>query len=295
MIKIIFLGTSDAIPSAARNHSSIWVNFGGENLLVDCGEGTQRQIRKAKLNPCRITRILITHWHTDHILGLPGLLKTLGMSGYNKTLYLYGPRGTVGLMNALLKLFAFEEEYPIKIQEVDGRFLETKDFYLEAEKMIHGINCNAYSFVKKSQRRIDKKKLQKSGLPPGPVLQKFKEGKDIVYNGKKYLAKSLTYFEKGKKISFVFDTKANDKIIPLVKDSDVLISEASSIDKEGADRYKHMMAEQAAQIAKKARVKRLILSHISQRVEKNLKGNLTKAKKIFKNTSIAKDLDVIEV
>mgnify|MGYP001589009506 FL=1 len=295
MIKITFLGTSDAIPSAERNHSSIWVNFGGENLLVDCGEGTQRQIRKAKLNPCRITRILITHWHTDHILGLPGLLKTLAMSGYNKTLFIYGPQGTKGLMGALLKLFAFKDEYPIKIQEVSGKFLETKDFYLEAERMVHGVPCNAYSFVKKGQRRIDKEKLRKSGLLLGPMLQKLKEGKNVIYNGKKYLAKNLTYFEKGKKISFVFDTRVNDKIIPFVKDSDIFICEACSVDEEVAARYKHMMAEQAALAAKKAGVKRLILSHISQRVERDLKGNITKAKKIFNNISVARDLDVVEV
>lgn len=294
-IKITFLGTSDAIPSAERNHSSIWVNFGGENILVDCGEGTQRQIRKAKLNPCRITRILITHWHADHILGIPGLLKTLAMSGYNKTLYIYGPKGTERLMAAFLKLFAFENEYPIKVREVSGRFLETKNFYLEAEKMIHGIPCNAYNFVEKNRIRIDKKKLREFRLPSGPFLQKLKEGKDITYDGKKYLLKSLTYFEKGKKISFVFDTRANDRIVPFAKDSDILVCEACSIDKEGADRYKHMMAEQVAQIAKRARVKKLILSHISQRVEKNLKGNLNRAMKIFKNTSIAKDLDVIEI
>ena len=106
-IKITFLGTSDAIPSAARNHPSFLLTYQGENILVDCGEGTQRQFRKAGLNPCKITRILITHWHADHVLGIPGLLKTLALSGYNKTLYVYGPSGTRELMNSLLKLFGF--------------------------------------------------------------------------------------------------------------------------------------------------------------------------------------------
>jgi ribonuclease Z len=294
-IKITFLGTSDAIPSAARNHLSILVKFGAENILVDCGEGTQRQIRKAGLNPCKITRILITHWHTDHILGIPGLLKTLAVSGYNKTLFIHGPKGTKRLMDLLLGLFAFKDEYPIKIEEVAGKFLEKKDFYLASEEMEHGIYCNAYSFVEKGQIRIDKKKLKKIKISSVPLLKKLKDGENIIYKGKKYSAKSLTYSENEKKISFVFDTKINSRIIPFVKNSDILICEASSVDEEGAERYKHMMAEQAAEIAKKAKVKRLILSHISQRVERNLKGNLTKAKKIFSNISISKDFDVFEI
>lgn len=294
-IKIVFLGTSDAIPSIERNHVSIWLNFKGENILIDCGEGTQRQIRKARLNPCKITRILITHWHADHILGIPGLLKTIAMSGYKKTLYIYGPSGTKKIMNPLLKLFAFKGEYPIKIEEVNGKFLETEDFFLLAEKMVHGVPCNAYSFVKKGQIRIDKQKLKKMRIEEGPYLKELKKGKNIRYKGKSYKAKDLTYHEPGKKISFVLDTKVNDKIVPFVKNSDLLICESSSIDEAGAERYKHMMAEQAASIAKRARVKKLVLTHISQRVEKNLKGNLTNAKKKFPNTFVSKDFDVLEI
>ena len=104
MIKLTFLGTSDSIPTEERNHTSILLTYEGENILIDCGEGTQRQIRKAKLNPCKITRILITHWHGDHVLGIPGLLQTLSMSGYNKTLYIYGPEGTKKFMKELLKI-----------------------------------------------------------------------------------------------------------------------------------------------------------------------------------------------
>lgn len=294
-IKITFLGTSDAIPTAERNHTAIWLNFSGENILIDCGEGTQRQIRKAGLNPCKLTRILITHWHADHILGLPGLLKTMAMSGYRKTLYIYGPSGTKFLMNALMKLFAIRDEFKIEIREVSGKFLETGEFYLASEKMNHGVACNAYSFVKKGQIRIDKSKLMKLKIKEGPHLKDLKKGKSIKYNGKTYKSKNLTYEEKGKKITFVFDTKVNEKIVPFAKNSDILVCEASSVDKEGANRYQHMMAEQAAEIAKKAKVKKLVLSHISQRTERDLNGNLTKAKKKFGNTIVAKDLYSAEI
>src|SRR4030042_3949963 len=135
-IKLYFLGTSAQIPSANRNHSSILLTYEGENILIDCGEGTQRQFRIAKLNPGKITRLLITHWHSDHVLGIPGLLSTLALSGYNKTLYIYGPKGTDEFMRDLFKVFNFQKEYKIVIAETSGgKFFETESFYLESEKM----------------------------------------------------------------------------------------------------------------------------------------------------------------
>lgn len=297
MIKVIFLGTSDQIPSAERNHSSILLNYNGENILVDCGEGTQRQFRKAKLNPCKITRLLITHWHGDHILGIPGLLSTLALSGYRKTLFIYGPKGTKIFVRDLLRVFGFKRKYKIKVEDVEGKFFETKDFYLEAEKMSHGIPCNAYSFVKKGLIRIDKMKLKKSKLPSGPLLQKLKKGKNISYKGKKYLAKNLTFSEGDKKVSFVLDTLNNKKIVPFVKNSDLLICESSfSSDlQQKAKEHLHLTSKQAGDIAKKSKSKKLILTHLSQRYEKNMKKILNEAKEIFKNSFLVKDLDEVEV
>jgi ribonuclease Z len=296
-IKIIFLGTSDSIPSAKRNHPAFFITYLGENILVDCGEGTQRQFRKAELNPGKLTKILITHWHADHVLGLPGLLKTLALSGYNKTLRIYGPRGTKSLMRELLKLFAFKESFPIEIHEVSGKFFEDKDFYLEAESMHHGTPCNAYSFVKKGKIKIDKQKLKKYGIKEGPHLKKLKKGKNITYNGKKYLAKNLTYMEDARKISFVLDTSINEKITKFVKNSDAFVCESSYIDelKDLAKRHNHLTAKQAAQIAKNAKVRKLFLVHISQRYEKNLEKILNEAKKIFRNSFAPQDLDSTEI
>lgn len=296
-IKLIFLGTSYSIPSAKRNHPAFLITYLGENILVDCGEGTQRQFRKAGLNPGKLTRILITHWHADHVLGIPGLLKTLVLSGYNKTLYIYGPRGTGFFMRALLKLFAFKENFPIEIQEVSGKFFENKDFYLEAESMRHGTPCNAYSFVKKGQIKIDKQKLKKYKIKEGPHLKKLKKGKNITYNGKMYFAKNLTYTEKEKKISFVLDTSLNEKIPEFVKNSDILVCESSYTNElEGlAKRHHHLTAKQAAKIAKKAKAVKLFLVHISQRYENNLGKILNEAKKSFRNSVIPEDLDSAEI
>jgi ribonuclease Z len=297
MVKIAFLGTSAQIPTAKRNHSSILLSYDGENILVDCGEGTQRQFRKAKLNPCKITRLLITHLHGDHILGIPGILSTLALSGYNKTLFIYGPKGTKNFIRDLLNIFGFKREYEIKVEEVEGKFFETNDFYLEAEKMSHGIPCNAYNFVKKGLIRINKTKLKKSKLPNGPLLQKLKQGKNISYEGKKYLAKNLTFSEEDKKISFVLDTLDNKNIVPFVKGSDLLICESSFGDelKEQAKEHLHLTSKQAGEIAKKSKSKKLILTHLSQRYEKNPEKLLNEAKEVFKNSFLVKDLDVVEI
>src|SRR3989338_1178938 len=297
MIKLTFLGTSFAIPTKSRNHTSVFFSYKNENILIDCGEGTQRQFRKAGLNPCKITRILLTHKHADHSLGLPGLLKTLDLSGYGKTLFIYGPRGIKNFIENILKTFGEVANYKIEVKEVDGKFFETDDFYLYAEKRFHGVPCNSYSVVIKEKIRINKEKRKKLKEISIENLKKLKQGRDITHNGKKYLAKNLTFIETGRKISFVYDTSIEDKIAKFVRDSDLLVCEAtfhSDLEKEAKEK-KHLTAEQAGEIAKKANVKQLILTHISQRYEKNLKEILDDAKKNFKNVSIAKDLESFEV
>ncbi|MFH1325635.1 MAG: ribonuclease Z [archaeon] len=296
-IKLTFLGTSDSVPSAERNHTAVLLTHNGENILIDCGEGTQRQFRKAKLNPCKVTRILLTHKHADHSLGLMGLLKTMELTGYRKTLYIYGPKGTKNFMEDLFRAFGHVKKYKIEIKEVSGKFLDEKDFYLEAKSMKHGVACNAYSFVKKGQIRIDKKKLTKLKIPSGKHLQKLKEGKDIIYNGKKYKAKDLTFSENDRKITLVYDTAVNENVVSLAKNSDLLVCEASfSSDMENKAReYEHLTVKQTAGIAKKAKVKKLILVHLSQRFEKDPKKILNEAKKIFRNSHLVKDLDVVRV
>lgn len=290
-IEITFLGTSDAVPTQQRSHTSILLNYSGENILVDCGEGTQRQFRFAELNPCKITRILITHWHGDHVLGIPGILQTLALSGYNKTIYIYGPKGTREFIQNLLKTFVFVREYKIEVQEVIGRFLENEEFYIEAQQMTHGTPTNAYNFVLKGQIKIDSKKLEKAKIPSGPHLKLLKQGKNMMYKGKKYLAKDFTTKEADKKISFILDTSLNSKIVPFVKQSDLLICESSFAQdlQDKAKEYNHLTSKQAGEIAKMSKSKKLVLTHISQRYYKNTKQILDEAKKVFKNSELASD------
>ena len=126
---LTFLGTGSAIPTARRNHPAVLLQYKDENILVDCGEATQRQFRYAKLNPCKITRILITHWHADHVLGIPGLLQTLMLNGYNKTLKIYGPSGTKKMMQLYIGLFAHKgEKFPIEVYEISNSTITKQNF-----------------------------------------------------------------------------------------------------------------------------------------------------------------------
>ncbi len=297
MIKVTFLGTSYSIPTPERNHTGILLTYHGENILVDCGEGTQRQFRIAKLSPAKITRILITHWHGDHVLGLPGILQTLALGGYNKELHIYGPKGIKNHIHEMIKAFPFHLNYKITVQEVSGKFFETEEFYIEAKEMTHSVPCNAYSFVKKGKLRIDKMKLKKSKLPSGPWLKQLTVGKDIKYEGKKYKSKDLTFMENGKKVSIVLDTSINPKIVPFVKESNLLITEStfhSELEKEAKEK-KHLTARQAGEIAKKSNSKKLILTHISDRYKNDLQKLLSDAGKIFKNVHLMKDFDSVEI
>ncbi len=296
-IPIIFLGTGQAVPTSKRNHSSILLRYKQEAILFDCGEGTQRQFRKAKINPCKLTRLLITHWHGDHVLGVPGLLQTLMLNNYSKTLYIYGPKGTRKFFNLMFKIFVKVGKIKTEVKEISkGKVFETPEFIIEAEQMQHGTPCLAYSFKEKDKIRVNKEKIEKLGLK-GKLVGELAKGNDIIWNEKVIKAKNYTYKQKGKKISIIFDTAFNNNAIKLARDSDLLICEStySENEKELAKEYKHLTAKEAGKIAKKAKIKKLILTHISQRYENKEKILLNEAKKEFKKVEIAEDFKKIEL
>ncbi len=299
-IKITFLGTGAVVPTETRNHTSILLNYNEENILVDCGEGTQRQLRKAKINPCKITRLLITHWHGDHILGIPGLFQTLALNNYQKTLFIYGPRGTKKYIDEIFKIFV-NNRINTEVREVDGEFLETKDFYLTALKMDHETPCNGYSFTEKEKLRIKKSSIKKLKINPEEryKLSHLTKGKNIKINNKKINYKKHTYIQPGKKISFILDTRLSENVKKIAKDSDLAIIESTFLEAESgkqmANEYFHLTAKQAAEIAKSSKVKQLILTHISQRYQYKEKKLLDEARKIFKNTKLAEDFMTIKI
>jgi len=293
---LTFLGTSQAIPTRSRNHTAMLLRYEDENILVDCGEGTQRQFRKADINPCKLTKILITHWHGDHILGIPGLLQTLALNNYNRTLDIYGPSGTKRFIETMLSMFIFEGKIDIKVHEVDEGTIYNDKFILKAYRMDHGIRALAYSFEEKPKTRMDVAKIKKLGLK-GPIIGKLQRGEDIVFNGKKILSKKVTYVQEGKKISFIMDTALNENCFKAAENADVLVCESTYMkaDEDKADNYKHLTAERAAMIAKKSKAKSLYLTHVSQRYEIHEAAVLKEAKKVFKNSFLPRDLDSVEI
>lgn len=299
-MQITFLGTSSGIPTKTRNHMAILLNYKDENILVDCGEGTQRQIRKADINPCKITRLLITHFHGDHTFGIPGIMHTLALNNYQKTLYIYGPSGTKEFIKKIFETFVQKEKINFEVKEVKGKFLDTKDFQITALPLEHNGNCNGYLFEEKNKIRIDRNKLRKLKIPNIPQMAELSKGKNIKFNGKIIRAKDLTYVQKGKKISFIFDTRVCENARKLAKNSDVVIAESTFLsDSENGDKlakeYFHLTAKQAAQIAKKGKAKQLVLLHPSQRYEHKESLLLNEAKKIFSNTKFAEDFMKLDV
>lgn len=293
--KITFLGTGSAVPTEKHNHTSILLTYKSENILFDCGEGTQRQFKYAKISPNKLTRICITHWHGDHILGLPGLFQTLGMSDYQETLKIYGPQGTQRYISLLNEIVT----NPIKteVKEVSSKFIDETDFFIECIPMQHGIPSLAYSFIIKEKRRLDPKKIKKFKLPNSPILKDLSLGKDITFNGKKIKAEEVSYIEPQRKITIILDTAFNETAIEFAKKANILICEATYTKEEQklAIERKHLTAAEAATIAKKAEVQKLILIHLSQRYESRPKKVLNEAKTIFSKTKIAKDLDIIKI
>ena len=295
-ILVTFLGTGNAVPTEKRNHTAILISYKNENVLVDCGEGTQRQFRIVGRSPHKLTRILITHWHGDHILGLPGLFQTLALTGYSKNLGVYGPKNTRYFMGLIEKLTAYKIKLDIK-EISSGKVFENSEIKIESLQMNHGTSTLAYSFIVKDKMRLDKRKIRKLKLPNSPLLKKLQEGKDVVVNGRKIRSKEVCYLEKGRKVTIILDTKINSQAIKIAKDSDLLICEStfSSSEEKLALEYKHLTAKQAAEIAKKSKSKKLVLTHISQRYENDIKRIENEAKSIFKNVSVVKDFEKIEV
>ncbi len=290
-MEIIFLGTSSMVPTKERNHSAVLVSYKDEGLLVDCGEGTQRQLKMISINPNKITKVLITHWHGDHVLGLPGLIQTLGASEYSKELQIYGPEGTKHHIEAMGKAFVFEERIRIKVVEVKpGIFFENEDFALEAFSLRHGIPTVGFNLIEKEKRKIKKESIKRLGLPEGPIIGQLQEGKAVKWKNKTVKPDDVSYIVKGKKVSFISDTSMCNECVDYPKNADLLICEATYANdlEDKAEKYMHLTASQAGMIANKANVKRLILTHFSQRY-KNAQQIEEDARTVFDNVECAKD------
>ena len=297
-MELIFLGTSSAVPSKYRNHSAIALKAFGEIILFDCGEGTQRQMVQLKLSPMKVNNIFITHLHGDHILGIPGIIQSMGFRGRKEKLNIYGPPGIAMVIDSIMNLGYFTLNFNIEVHEIDGGILiDEKEYAIECAKTEHSIPNFSYSIIEKKKPRFLRKKALELGIEPGPDFGKLHAGTSVEVNGKIIKPEDvLGEPRKGIKIVYSGDTRPCDALIDLARDADILIHEstfqADSPDK--AEETCHSTAQDAANVALQARAKKLILTHISTRYKKS-KILEKSAKEIFKNSMVAEDLMVVKV
>jgi len=290
-MQIIFLGTSCAVPTKDRNHNTFLLTYREEGILFDCGENTQRQLKIAGIKPTKITRVLISHLHGDHVFGLPGIIYTLGLSEYNKKLIIYGPKGIKKFIDTMLKSTTDNARIKIEIKEISpGTFYDGKWFKIKADKLEHGIYTLGFRFIEKDRRRINLSYIKKLGIPDGPSLGKLQDGKSISFKGKTISPDNATTIVKGKKIAYVADTRICNSAYTLAKDVDLLIAAStySSKDQDKAEKHNHLTAKEAGLIASKANAKQLVLTHFSQRYKDSHELE-EDARNVFDNSIAAHD------
>jgi len=292
MIEIVFLGTGSGVPTPVRNHAAIWLRYEGDSMLFDCGEGTQRQIFKARLNFMKIDRIFITHWHADHWAGLISLLLTMNLENRRRPLHVYGPEADrfvsdildLGYWGTKFKVVA--TPVPYEGDEITT-LVRTNDFSVTTIPVEHSVPAVAYCLKEHDTRNVDIKKASKLyGLKQGPMVGKLKEKGKIILKGKEITLDDVSILKKGKKVVYSGDTRSCENVIKLAQDADVLIHDTTFAE-EMEDRM-HTGAKEAAQIAKKACAKQLILTHFSRRYT-DLSELEKEAKKVFRNSVAAKD------
>ena len=301
-VKVVFLGTSGSTPSKERNLSSTCINFNGQNFLFDCSEGTQRQIMQSGLSFMKVDFIFISHFHGDHILGLPGLLATMTMQERQKELFITGPKGIGEKVKAALWLSGFRPSFPLKVKELKRKeiILKEKNFKITAFPLKHEIPCFGFVFEElRPAGKFIREKALKLGIPEGPLWRQLQQGKGVKLGGKSFKPEQVLDFsqgKKGKKVAVVMDTMPKYNISELTE-ADVLVHEESlsSAFEQRAKETRHSTAAQAAGIAKKARVKKLFITHVSTRHQKEIETLEKEAQAVFPNSKIAKDLETVEL
>jgi len=296
MTTVTFLGTGCMQPTKLRNHAGILLSYGNENILFDCGEGIQRQMRIAGIKPAKITRLCITHFHGDHVFGIAGLMSSMGADQFAKKLHIYGPKGTKKYLNYLWKSFATKDIIEHEVHEVNsGIFFENGLFSLEAQPLEHSTKCIGFKFKEKDKRRINVAKANKLGLE-GPILGKLQQGKSVVVDGKTIKADEITSVVRGKVVSYITDTSLCNGVNKLAKEADLLIIEGTFLDdlKKNASESGHLTVKQAALVASQNNVKKLAITHLSQRY-KSSADVASEARDYFDESVIAEDFMKIEL
>ena len=300
-MEIRFLGTSSAVPSKYRNHAGIVLKYFKDTMLFDCGEGIQRQLIYAKISPMKIDKIFLSHYHGDHILGLAGLIQSMGFRGREDDLEIYGPKGLERIINAIFQIGYYKISFNINIHEIEesdeSTVVETEEYVIKSIIAEHNIDNVSYSIYEKKKPRFLREKAIELGVPVGPAFGKLHRGEEVEIDGKIIKPEQvLGPPREGKKVTYSGDTRPCKRLIELAKGSDVLIHEATyeNADLDKAIEHCHSTSKEAAMVAKEADVKLLVLTHISTRytTDINIKNE---AKEIFENTIVANDFTEINI
>jgi len=302
VFEILFLGTSASAPSARRGLSAAIVSHDEYRFLVDCGEGTQRQILQSGAGFKRLNRILLTHGHLDHILGLGGLMSTFLRWEAIDELEILGGRSALDRVHDLLYgvvLRGKQPPMPLSLREIKpGIIFEGDDFTVTAFSVTHrGPDCLGYSFETKARRPFLAEKADELGVPFGPERRDLVEGRSVTLADGKTVKPDdvLGDWQSGTKLVVVGDTGRTDNILEYCRDADALVIESTYLNQEAemAKDFAHLTAQNAAELAKEAGVKKLILTHLSRRYRE--RDVLAEAQAVFPDSVVARDFDKFQV
>ncbi|MEC7262896.1 MAG: ribonuclease Z [Bacteroidota bacterium] len=300
-MRLTILGYYSATPRTFTNPTSQVLEIQNHLFLIDCGEGTQVQLRKYKVKFSRINHIFISHLHGDHFFGLPGLISTFRLLGREKELHVYGPKGIKEAVTLFLKLGDSWTNYPLIFHELESKeselIMEDSKVSVQTIPLEHRVYTNGFLFKEKeSPRTLDVEAAQRYGVDRSQ-FNNIKKGSDAMdKNGRLIPNKKLTHDPpKPKSYAFCSDTVYNESVVPLIKGVDAVYHESTFLETEShlCDRTKHSTAKQAAQIAKLAKVDLLILGHYSTRY-KSIELFKEEALTVFPKVELADDGKVFD-
>ncbi len=290
-INIRFLGTGAAIPTLKRRHAAILFHFGSEYFLFDCGEGTQLQMDKAKVSPMKLSKIFISHWHADHFSGLLPMIESLHLSRRTEPIEIYGPEAS-RFIDALVELSYWGVGFEVKPKDVgeDGtveKIVDAENYEIYSIKVEHSVPAVGYCFKEKDHWSIDAAKAKKFGLE-GKQLRTIKEEGKIKVGSKTVILEQIAKKKEGRKVVYSGDTVPCEQLFEMARGADLLIHDSTFVEMPDVDRP-HASAVEVAKLAKKYKVKKLVLTHLSRRY-KTSKEVLDAVKPIFDNVVVAEDL-----
>jgi len=298
-MKLVFLGTSAAQPTAKRGLSCICLEREGEILMFDAGESTQISYMKSGLGWNKKMKLFVTHLHGDHCIGILGLLQTMSMQNRTESLEIFGPKGIDEFLAANIKILNFGLSFSILITIVnEGTIYENNKFLIHAAKANHSITAFSYLFEEKDKPgRFNVEKAKELGIPEGELWNKLQNGEDIT-NNEKIIKPEQVLGQKrlGKKIGISGDTMPTKELEEFFRECDYLVFDSTFLDeeKQKAQDTCHSTAKQAAELGKNANVKNLILTHFSARYKDEI-GHKTEAEQIHNSVITAKDLLEVEI